>query len=212
MDLRVRATHARRASARQQLLARHRGRASAGRVVWEELSTMLHRERRAGRRGGRRAGARSAVGRSHASTGVSRRPRPPLRGRLGRSQPDPHASRLTARLARLPARDRARHVDQGTLPGRARGPSAATRSRPRCASARRSCCPRPSRSAMRLRTTASASRSATRTADDGHLDGEVHAGANHAPRTARREQREHRRTWHGPRPAGDQPARGLHAA
>ena len=48
-----------------------------------------------------------------------RRPRPPLRRRLRRPQPDPHA-RADREAARLPGGDRARDVDQGALPGGAR--------------------------------------------------------------------------------------------
>ena len=65
---------------------------------------------------GRRAGA---IGRVEAR----RRPGAPLRRRLRRSQPDPHA--LADREApRLPRGDRARDVDQGPLPGGARAPPA----------------------------------------------------------------------------------------
>ena len=50
-----------------------------------------------------------------------RRSRPPLRRRLRRPQPDPHA-RAQRQGPRLPARDRPRHVEPGALPGAAREP------------------------------------------------------------------------------------------
>ena len=70
---------------------------------------------------------------------AARRPRPPLRRRLGRPQPDPPA-RLGGEGVRLPARDRPRDVDEGALPRRA---AAAGRVHGRRAlQASRSCCPR----------------------------------------------------------------------
>ena len=49
-----------------------------------------------------------------------RRPRAPLRRRLRRSKPDPHA-RLERQGVRVPAGDRARDVVEGPMPGCARG-------------------------------------------------------------------------------------------
>ncbi len=59
---------------------------------------------------------------------AGRRPRPELRRRLGRSQPDPHV-RPDGKGARLPAPDRTRHVDQGALRRGARAAAARRRSR-----------------------------------------------------------------------------------
>ncbi len=67
----------------------------------------------AGRADARR---RSAAERHMAAAG---RPRPSLRRGLGRPQPDSHAS-AQREAARLSRRDRARHVEQGALPGGAR--------------------------------------------------------------------------------------------
>ena len=76
--------------------------------------------------GGKSYGDRTPATRRDAATSAGRgrvearrRPRPPLRRRLGRPQPDPHA--LPDReAARLPGGDRPRDVDQGARPRRAR--------------------------------------------------------------------------------------------
>ena len=71
-------------------------------------------ERERPRRGRRRA-------RGERRVAPRRRPRPPLRGRLRRPQPDPHA-RLDGEAARFQTGDRAWDVDRGPLPGRGREP------------------------------------------------------------------------------------------
>ena len=84
-------------------------------LVWEDVSTNL-------KRGDgdeslpREPCVRGPAG--HRPLAPARRPRPPLRRRLRRPQPDPPA-RPDREGVRLPARDRARHVDEGALPGRA---------------------------------------------------------------------------------------------
>ena len=79
---------------------------------------MLRRE--GGNGSERRERGRSADVAPGARVEAGGRPRPPLRRRLGRPQPDPHL-RPHRQALRLPARDRARDVDEGPLPGRAGG-------------------------------------------------------------------------------------------
>ena len=72
---------------------------------------------------------------------LGRRSRPPLRGGLRRSQPDPHA-RAHRQAVRVPRRDRPRDVDQGAGARGAGEPAARLPSASRSRSASRSCCPR----------------------------------------------------------------------
>ena len=112
-----------------------------GEIVWEDdQHDAAPRRRRADPARKRPTRADAGDARGQRRVAARRRPRPPLRGRLRRPQPDPHA-RADREAARLPAGDRARDVDQGALPGGAREPAARRlRGRGR-ASASRSCCP-----------------------------------------------------------------------
>ena len=94
-----------------------------GEVVWRGVSTYLHRERRRGRGGAARRATAPAPPAADRAVAGARRRRPPLRRGLRRPQPDPPA-RAGREAVRLPAPDRARHVDEGPLPGRAGGPAA----------------------------------------------------------------------------------------
>ena len=114
---------------------------SDGELVWEERGTILHRgggDPDAAARVGPEARARDApaVGR----VAAARRPRPPLRGRLRRSQPDPPASADRPGV-RLPAADRPRDVDDGPLPRAARGAAPGRVHRRASPSASRCRCP-----------------------------------------------------------------------
>ena len=127
--LRVRADHARAAPEGPHVHASSPRPGSATSWSGRATSTMLRRgggepRRRRPRRAhavGRRDSAEDARGQRRVA--ARRRPRPPLRRRLRRPQPDPHA-RADREAARLPARDRPRDVDQGALPGGAREPPA----------------------------------------------------------------------------------------
>ena len=124
----------------------HRG-ARRGRTrVWEESSTMLREavERGAEPRAGRavRARQRRRTGDRAAQWRLRARPRPPLRRRVRRPQPDPHA-----RAEREGVRVSARRSPTACGAWPAAWPrsrvACPTHSPSRCASARRSCCPRP---------------------------------------------------------------------
>ena len=106
-----------------------------GELVWEETSTMLRRGAQDSARATASAGSEprrdestqttrtpshSGPPQRQAAVAPAGRPRPPLCGGVGRSQPDPPA-RADREGAGLPARDRARHVDEGALPGRPAG-------------------------------------------------------------------------------------------
>ncbi len=139
---------------------------------------LRHRRRRAQRRGAR-VGSRSTYlrlgggDREAAADGpafedvpagcsavaAGRRPRPPLRLRVRGPQPDPPL-RPDRQGLRLPAADRARHVEQGALPGRARGATARRRRASRSPSRSPCCCPAPSDSARPAPVTTTPSRCA----------------------------------------------------
>ena len=109
---------------------------SGGELVWEETSTFLRMggldkldQPRGATAGGERQpeaatadGARAARAERHVLEAAGR-PRPRYAAVSGRPQPDPPL-RADRQGVRLPAADRARHVEQGPLPRRARRPAA----------------------------------------------------------------------------------------
>ena len=91
-------------------------------------STYLRRGRGDEARGGRPGVRRGPAGRRRLE--AARRPRPPVRRGVGRPQPDPPLP-AHRQGVRLPAPDRARHVEHGPLRRRDREPAARRRPRRR---------------------------------------------------------------------------------
>ena len=184
---------------------------------------------RAARRCGRQVGAQAEIGRigrgwrrrrRQRRVEARRRPRPPLRGRLRRPQPDPHAL-ADREAARLPGGDRARDVDQGALPGGAREPPA-RRLRRRRALPQADPAAGPRRVRQRHRGRGDRLRRARRQEADPSSRRPRDAARDQLPKPRpggrsdddhrQREERQRRRARHGLRPAAAQPPRRLRPA
>ena len=161
-------SHPRRAApARPRVLDRHRG-VHRRRAVWEETQHDAAPRWRRGRRTRRPSAPRTRLP-ERRGVAPGRRPRPPLRGRLRRPQPDPPLG-ADRQGVRVPARDRPRDVDEGALRRRAGADRA--RSPSTSSSAGRSCCPAGSRSPPATTALLGARRRGRHPAPGGHASDE----------------------------------------
>ena len=118
-----------------------------GELVWEEVTTLFARGRDGGDEAHGPAAGRRRGTRRRRALEAPRRPRPPLRRRVGRPQPHPPLPDHREGV-RVPAQHRPRHVDQGAQRSLRCRTSCPTRSPSTSSSRSRSCCRARSSSAV----------------------------------------------------------------